>query len=85
MRLKQMKFGQYPSDIESNPLSETRLEELRLSAQTEHGLCEAGFETAGDVASQSAEELRSLLYFTTTMIVEIQKALGWLGLAMRGG
>lgn len=85
MQMKQMRFGPFPPDIEGNPLSTTRLEELRLSARTEHGLREAGFETAGDVASRSAEELRALLYFTPTMITEIKEALGWLGLVMRGG
>ena len=83
--MKQMRFGPFPPDIEENPLSATRIEELRLSARTEHGLREAGFETAGDVASRSGEELRALLHFTPKMITEIGEALGWLGLALRAG
>ncbi len=58
---------------------------MRLSARTVHGLLEGGFETAGDVASRSAEELRALLYFTPTMIAEIEEALGCLGLAFEYG
>ena len=85
MQMKQLRFGPFPPDIEGNPLSATRLEELRLSARTEHGLREAGFETAGDAASRSAEELRALLYFTPNMISELREALGWLGLALREG
>ncbi len=85
MQMKQMKFGPRPPDIEGNPLSRTPLGKMGLAARTERLLREAGFETAGDVASRSAAELRALLYFTPRMIAEIEEALGRLGLELREG
>ncbi len=85
MALKQMRAGSFPSDIESNPLSLTRLAGLGLPRLVERWLGDAGFETAGDIASRSAEELKAFCYFTPAMILEIERALGRLGLALRQG
>lgn len=85
MRMKQMKFGSLPADIEESPLSRTSLGEMDLAARTERLLREAGFETAGHLAARSAEELKALFYFTPTMIAEIEDALERLGLALRAG
>ncbi len=85
MALKQMKAGPLPPDIEGNPLSLTRLAGLGLPQLVERCLADAGFETAGDIASRSAEELKAFCYFTPAMIFEIEKALGRLGLALREG
>ncbi len=85
MALKQMKYGALPPDVEENPRSRTKLEEMGLAKRTEHWLADAGFETAGDVASRSAEELKAFCYFTPAMIAEVEEALGRLGLALRNG
>ncbi len=85
MRLKQMKFESMPSDIESHPLCRSPIGKMDLAARTERLLREGEFETAGDVASRSAEELTALLYFTPRMIAEIEDALERLGLTLREG
>lgn len=84
MQPKQMRVGPVPPDIEENPRSQVRLAELGLSRRTQRLLAEAGFETAGEVASRSAEEFRALLYFTPKIVSEIEESLARLGLALRG-
>ncbi len=85
MTLKQMKHESLPPEIEESPLSRTGLGEMGLSQRTKRGLLEEGFETAGDVASRSAEELKAFCYFTPSMIAEVEEALGRLGLTLRKG
>ncbi len=80
MALKQMKVGPLPPDIEEIRNASTRLESLHLTQRTERELRNSGFVTAGQVASRSAEELKAFCYVTTTMVAEIEEALGRSGL-----
>ncbi len=77
------RFRPIPPEIAVHPASETPLREMGLTPQTEQSLRDAGFGTAGEVASCSAEDLMTLLLFTPITISEIEDALAALGLGMR--
>ncbi len=76
-------FRPIPPEVAVNPASETPLRRMGLTPQAEQALRDVEFETAGEVASCSAEDLMTLLLLTPITISEIEDALAQLGLGLR--